>query len=444
MEKSSLSYFKTLWLRLAAAVLLSTAFFAYAILKPAFGIEAPLDIYTSAMLFSSLYLAVLIAFSFDKNTDNISLLFLAAATAALLYLRLSMLGYRSGDYNSFLNPWIEQMKALSVKEALCEKIGDYNMPYLYFLLIVSRLKGFSLIHIKWLSCLFDFVGAYFVMKIVGLKSKSVVARYFSFIIAAALPTVFLNSAYWGQCDSIVCAFSVMSLYFALCGKGVGSVVSYALAFSIKLQAIFVLPALIVCFIVKKIKPWTAALFPSTFFATLLPALLAGRSFWDCVRIYFDQTEQYPRLTLNAPTLWQLLGNFNFDYFSSVGVMLGGIAAISLIYISYKYKNGIDNAAIIEIFFISALLIPFLLPRMHERYFYIADILSLLIFFNDKKKWYVPLVTVFASLNAYLAYLSGNTLVPQSWAALGLLVIIILSVKNLLERIKGDETPRKAA
>ena len=71
MEKSSLSYFKTLWLRLAAAVLLSTAFFSYAILKPAFGIEAPLDIYASAMLFSSLYLAVLIAFSFDKNTDNI-------------------------------------------------------------------------------------------------------------------------------------------------------------------------------------------------------------------------------------------------------------------------------------------------------------------------------------------------------------------------------------
>ena len=122
---------------------------------------------------------------------------------------------------------------------------------------------------------------------------------------------------------------------------------------------------------------------------------------------------------------------------------GGEDAI-MDYICYKYKNGIDNAAIIEIFFISALLIPFLLPRMHERYFYIADILSLLIFFNDKKKWYVPLVTVFASLNAYLAYLSGNTLVPQSWAALGLLVIIILSVKNLLERIKGDEAPRKAA
>ncbi len=435
MEKSKVDSRVVLALRFAAVLILGTIFFAYALKNPAFGIESATDITLSAGLFALIYVAVLALFASDKDADTISLLFIAAATAALLYLRVSMLGYPSGDYRNFLTPWIEEMKNLSVKEALVTKIGDYNMPYLYFLLFVSRRAASPIIWIKWLSCVFDFLMAYFLMKCVALFTQNKTAQYFSFILTAALPTVFINSGYWGQCDSIVAAFCVMSVYFALSEKGIGAVVCYALAFSIKLQAIFILPALIVCFITKKIKLMSALLFPATFFATLLPAMIAGRSFVDCVRIYFDQTGQYPYLTLNAPSVWQLFGNFNFDYFSQVGVMLGGIGAVTLIYICYKYKDNIDFSSLVEIFFISSLLIPFLLPRMHERYFYIADILSVLVFFNNRKKWYVPLVTVFASLNAYLSYLSGNTIILQSWAALGLLIILIILIKSLIERIK---------
>lgn len=444
MEKNKINFRVVLALRFAAAAVLGMVFFAYALKNPAFGIESATDITLSAGLFAFIYLAVLTLFASDKKADEFSLLFLAAATAALLYARVSMLGYPSGDYRNFLTPWIEEMKTLSVKEALVTKIGDYNMPYLYFLLFVSRRAATPIIWIKWLSCIFDFVAAYFVMKTVSLKTENKAAQYFAFVLTAALPTVLLNSAYWGQCDSIVTALAVMSLYFALKSRGVGSVICFTLAFSVKLQAIFILPALIICFFAKKIKLWQAALFPITFIVTLLPALFAGRSFVDCVRIYFDQTGQYPYLTLNAPSVWQLFGNFNFDYFSSVGVMLGGIGAVALLYIGFIYKDKLTESHILELFFISALLIPFLLPRMHERYFYTADILSVLVFFYDRKRWYIPLITVTASLNAYLAYLAGRTLFPQSYAAIALLIIIILSTKNLVERLNTDELDRKTA
>ena len=119
-------------------------------------------------------------------------------------------------------------------------------------------------------------------------------------------------------------------------------------------------------------------------------------------------------------------------------MLGGIGAVALIYIGFIYKDRLSEASVIELFYISALLIPFLLPRMHERYFYTADILSVLVFFYDKKRWYLPLITVVASLNAYLAYLADKTLFPQSYAAVALLILIILSAKNLFQRMKTDE------
>ena len=438
MEKSKLDVRLVLALRFFAAILLGMIFFAYTLKNPPFDITAATDITATAGLFTLIYIAVISVFASDKKADVASLLFIAAATAALLYLRVSMLGYPSGDYRNFLTPWIEEMKALSVKEALVTKIGDYNMPYLYFLLFVSRRTASPIIWIKWLSCIFDFVAAYFVMKIVSLKTENRAARYFAFVLTAALPTVLLNSAYWGQCDSIVTALAVASLYFVLENKGIGAVVCFTLAFSVKLQAVFVLPALVICFFAKKIMLWHAVLFPITFFATLLPAMVAGRSLIDCVRIYFDQTGQYPYLTLNAPSVWQLFGNFNFDYFSKVGVMLGGIGAVALIYIGFIYKDRLSEASVIELFYISALLIPFLLPRMHERYFYTADILSVLVFFYDKKRWYLPLITVVASLNAYLAYLADKTLFPQSYAAVALLILIILSAKNLFQRMKTDE------
>lgn len=444
MKQISLTRNKTLTIRLIASVLLGAVMFVFAVLKPPFGIELQTDIYAASALFSLLYVMILIVFSLDEKADNVLLLFVAAALAALIYLRISMLGYHSSDYNSFLSKWIEQMKGLSAGKALTEKIGDYNMPYLYFLLGVSRAETSSLVLIKWFSCIFDFVTAFFVMKCVGLKSENKSLLYFSFILTAALPTVFINSAYWAQCDSILTAFCIMSVYFALRGNGIGASVSYALAFSIKLQAIFILPVIVICFIVKKIKLWHAVLIPATFFATLLPALFAGRSFKDCVSIYVSQTSQYPKLTLNAPTIWQIFRNFNFDYFQSVGIMLAGIAALMLIYICLKYKENINDDLLLEMFYISALLIPLLLPRMHERYFYIADILSVIVFFYNRKKWYIPAITVFASINAYFAFLAGSVTVDQSVVALALLVIIGISLKNFIERVRiTDESCGKA-
>ena len=112
-------------------------------------------------------------------------------------------------------------------------------------------------------------------------------------------------------------------------------------------------------------------------------------------------------------------------------MLAGIAALMLIYICLKYKENINDDLLLEMFYISALLIPFLLPRMHERYFYIADILSVIVFFYNRKKWYIPAITVFASINAYFAFLAGSVTVDQSVVALALLVIIGISLKNFI-------------
>ena len=273
------------------------------------------------------------------------------------------------------------------------------------------------------------------MKIVALKSKNPIIIKAAFILALSIPTVLLNSSYWGQCDSILAAFCIGAVYFMLCDKPAVATVLYALAFSFKLQALFMLPFMIALYVQKKVKPVKLLWFPAVFFATLLPAWIAGRPFIDCVRIYFDQASQYPYMSLNSPSFWQLFESAPIENFNMVAIMLTGIAFISYIYMCIRFKDKIFLSEQVELAYLSAAIIPFLLPRMHDRYFFIADILSLCVFFFDKKKWYIPVITQVASLNCYFYYLfSGTLLFPYSYTTIALLIAILLSAFSLYKKI----------
>ena len=393
------------------------------------------DVSLVALLFSVLYFFVCVYFIRPYKDNLPSLLFIWAVTAALIYMRVALISHAARDYNIFLSKWLAEMRELTGVEPLVEKIGDYNMPYLYFLFILSKLKLNDLILIKWFSCIFDVLMAIFMMKIVSLKTKNITLNILTFILTLGLPTVFLNSGYWGQCDSIPAALGIGAIYFLLKGKPNSALVLYSLAFSFKLQAIFLLPAVIVLLIVKKVHPAKLLVFPAVFLGTLVPALVCGRPFIDCVRIYFDQAGQYPNMSLNSPSFWQIFESAPIEHFNMVAVMITGIIFISLIALCIKFKDKLDLNALVELAYISAVIIPFFLPRMHDRYFFIADVLSLTVFFFDRRKWYVPVITQIASLNCYSYYLFGGKLIlPYNYATIALGVAIALTIIPFVKRL----------
>jgi len=63
---------------------------------------------------------------------------------------------------------------------------------------------------------------------------------------------------------------------------------------------------------------------------------------------------------------------------------------------------------------SATLVPFLLPSMHERYFYLAEVLTVIAaFYLPRRLWHVPVLVQVASFLAYLHVLfpAGGSLPP---------------------------------
>jgi hypothetical protein len=58
-----------------------------------------------------------------------------------------------------------------------------------------------------------------------------------------------------------------------------------------------------------------------------------------------------------------------------------------------------------------LAVPFFLPQMHERYFYLADVLTMVMAFCVRRYWVVAIVVSACSLLCYAPFLLGRTIVP---------------------------------
>jgi len=80
----------------------------------------------------------------------------------------------------------------------------------------------------------------------------------------------------------------------------------------------------------------------------------------------------------------------------------------------------------------ALLVPFVLPGMHERYFYPGEVLAVaLAFLRPRRTWFVPLLVQFSSLVAYQNYMFHKENADLRIPALAMFVAIVVIVLDLV-------------
>jgi len=376
-------------------------------------------------------------FLFNKQVNCFAFAFILTTLAPLVLTRASMLYFKSVDYNNFLSHWVAKMRDLSVVESMVAKIGDYNMPYMYVLMLISRFQISDLYLIKCISIGFDIALAYYVMKIVSAKFNSINIQIAAFVATLCIPTVILNGSFWAQCDVIYTALSLAFFYYGLTDKSIRAYIFLGLAFSVKLQTIFIVPMLIVFIFTRKIHIKHIWALPATFIITLAPALIAGRSFVETISIYGEQTNSYPNMVLNTPNIYTLLGNIKFENFNFAAIMLAGIATISLLYFLYLKREKIaTNADYVSIAFAFTILMPMLLPRMHERYFFMADVLSVVLVFFNRKRWFFAPIIIMGSYMTYVRFLLGREyLIPIEYASIAMVFVTLTAVKDLVEKWK---------
>ena len=359
----------------------------------------------------------------EHEQGALGALLLGALCAAAMLARVSFLERSSGDYEIYLADWLQKLAGGSFAEGMRQNIGEYNVLYQYILFIITRLPVPSLYAVKAVSFIGD---AFLAGAAATLAQKDGKKSAAAFGLALLLPTVALNGGMFAQCDSLYAACALWGLALALERKSAGAAACFALSLAFKLQAVFLLPMVAVLWADRKLRLSDALVFLAALAATALPALLGGKSIGALLSIYTAQTGLYTGLTYNAPSFFALMNTTGLDVYAygNFGMALAFGACALLVACGVKQAGKLTREGYLRLALLLPLAIVFFLPRMHERYFYLADILSAVLAAKNKKAAPICALVALASLGSY-----WETALPLSFCALMMFAALILTLRH---------------
>lgn len=353
--------------------------------------------------------------------------------------RILFMDHVTSDYTDFLSKWVQFFRDNGGFGGIRLPVGDYNVPYLYLMAAISYIPVSDLHLIKLISIFFDLLLALSAMRLTRLAFPGRDKAAAVFCVTLLLPTVVLNGACWGQCDSIYGALTLLALADALDHRPARSVVWLGAAFSFKLQTVFLIPLWCVLWYSGRVKFKHLCLFPVSYLATITPALLLGKPLKDILGVYFNQMGLYnDRLTLNAPSLYALIpygAEVDGPFWSRVGIIAAFVLVLALLAGLFFVRKRLTNAHLLTAALVLTIGVPLLLPHMHDRYFFLAEVLSVVWAAGAYRRIPVPVCVQVAALGGYHAYLTLRFAFPMAWGAwlmlLSLLAVLTALVCSLL-------------
>jgi Gpi18-like mannosyltransferase len=416
------------------------------------------------------------------RTATIRRLAYVAVGVVAVGVRWAFVDFQSGDFVAFLSRWWSYIDQHGHLAALQDgSFSNYNTPYLVLLALATYLPVRAIAAIKAISIAFDVLLAVTASRLVAaVRPRAGWLPFVTFAVVSLLPTVVMNSGVWAQCDSIYATFCLASLVSLVRGRPWAASAWFGVAFAFKLQAVFLLPVLVGVLLTNRLRLRTLVAAPVTFLACLVPALIAGRSLLSQLAVYPAQISdpsgvggtvggaasgggapggampggpgtpgvpggrggpaggvpaaapaaQTATLTHNAPTPYAWLP-------SSTIWLYVGLAVTALVVVAFGVwlllrKTPLSGGEIVLVAATSTLLIPLLLPQMHERYFYLAEVLLVVACMVDWRFLVPALGIQIASISTYFGYLRNQSLMPLG-AAAGFAVAAGLAAAWLLVR-----------
>jgi Gpi18-like mannosyltransferase len=339
-------------------------------------------------------------------------------------VRISLMKFQNADYQIFSSwyDYVNQHGIHSFKDAF----SNYNPPYTYFLYLVTLLPISKIAALKGLMILFDVFMAVTIYMLVKLLHPRNNTPVIAALTSLFLPITLLTGVFWGQFDQLYVGCIILSLYFALKENSRQSWIWFGLGLAVKFQAIFFLPALaITCF--KNIKWQQSYWAVISFFVVTLPPMIMGRSLISLLRIYPDQAKLFNGVLrpLNAPNLYQWIPLNSLSYFHYTAIGLALAACVGLLMIAVERKKFSREELVLGTVLILHI-VPFLLPDMHDRYFFPAAMASFVLAVVYPKSSYIysAIAAQIILILSYCPFLFGNQPIPLTVAALAELGVIV--------------------
>ncbi|MBP0990777.1 MAG: glycosyltransferase family 39 protein [Oscillospiraceae bacterium] len=378
------------------------------------------------------------------------------ATALVLFAKIRVAMYPTQDSVGYVLDWMKQIKEVGIAKFYSID-ADYSPLYLFMISLFTLVPTGTTMTVgaytffpEWMLTLktcyfiFDILNALAVYLIIKSVTNDKTKAAIGYLIMVILPVQFINSAVWGNADSIYVCFLLYCIYFALKNKGGFSMFFFGLALANKLQALFIAPFLVYLLLNRKIKLYKTVYAPLAVIASFIPAYVCGAGFFEPFAFYSRQLNGYSKLTLGCPNFWHLFSfsskseniiNRGAPYFA-----LAVIGVFFAIILMRNIKQTDSNLLAVAAFTVG--ITVFFLPHLHERYFYMLDVLAVVYALSRKKNHIIILLMQLASGIAYYHYISGRYFI-NLWGedSVHIAAFIIVAVLTILfiDIMKSEHT-----
>ncbi|MCW2285061.1 Gpi18-like mannosyltransferase [Rhodoblastus acidophilus] len=318
---------------------------------------------------------------------------------------------------------------------LREAFTDYAPFYSYLLLIAAQFDALAqpLTLIKSISAVFELGCAAVLARIVWDATGKPMRAAATFCAAWLAPTVLVNGAVIGQIDSLWTFFILAAI--ALFLRGRNGTPLFAVAVAAKLQGVFLGPFVFGLMLRRRVHwGWLAAL-PAAYLLLALPVLVAGRPLASVFSVYRGQAGLFDLLTMNAANLWLFASNTPYGLGVAIGLALAALAGLALsIFIARADRDAPEFLLLAAC--LSLLLMPFLLPKMHDRYFYAFELGSIALAGLNPRYLAVAVMAQANGVLALLGFVAGDHVMGLLPAALCNLLLIGFLAADLTPGARG--------
>ncbi|MCL4505037.1 MAG: glycosyltransferase 87 family protein [Chloroflexi bacterium] len=387
-----------------------------------------------------------------------------SANAALLIagvlvgiaVRLPFLNMLSHDIIGHLGQWYDYIVLNGGVYALADRFADYTPAYLYLLTAAAYLREYVLpvitkvAAIKLPSVTADFLMALAAYKIARIYARDSLKPALAFALVLLLPTVVINSSVWGQADAIYTAAVLWCVYFLAARKPALGMALFGVALALKAQAFFIAPVVLFLLLRRNLRIARLLIAPAVYVLAMLPAILIGRPPLEALGAYFVQAGEFHQLSLGAPNFYLFAPLDFYQRGLQAGLIIAVIAGLMVAIAFALRRKQPDADDVLACAMVSAMLMPFVLPLMHERYFFVADVLSVLAALRWRRLFWLPIAYQFISLSAYgtvlQALLWWNQVLPdvRTFTWVNAAVIVTATIGLILARNPDPPQARRDA
>jgi len=400
---------------------------------------------------------------------------LTASGAVLLLvlaasLRYKVITYVSGDTKQNGTPWVEWLRSHGFHGVVTIK-ANYNVTYFYLLWLAAKLPVSTVATVKLVTFLFELVFSATVVLILRGYGFSRLHSAVASVSLLFLPSIVLNGAVWGQCDITYSAFCLLSWWALTTRKPWWAWGFFGVAISFKIQAVFFLPVLIYRLVFtmagwrrlsrrEKLSCLSPLAAVAAFFLGLVPAQLTGGRLPALLGRYFSVNSSFTgnadHMVANAANVWQLVGANPFTL--SSGAVVFTVALVIIMTLANLVRT--TRSAVQENFmfpFAIVMVIPFFLPNMHERYFFLAEVFAAVFAIVTRRLFFIA-SAVLLQFTMYISYAPFLFAANQSGPLITLAMMAVINGAILCGAVfllfrgpaktpghaSGDEGRRRAA